>query len=62
MDEMEVFIDEAVAVGLKAIEQGVARRNISKKELRSEVVATLKRSYKITKLLMKYKIIPPPPK
>lgn len=62
MDEMEVFIDEAVAVGLKAIEQGVARRKISKQELRTEVTTTLKRSQKITKLLMKQKIIPPPPK
>lgn len=61
MDEVEVFVDEAVAVGLKAIEQGVARRKVSRRELRREVAATLKRSQKITKLLMKQKIIPPLP-
>jgi hypothetical protein len=33
MSETQMFIEEAVAVGMKAIEQGVARKKISKKEL-----------------------------
>ena len=62
MGETDVFIEEALAVGLKAMEQGIARRKISKQELRIEVSSNLERAKKITKLLMKEKIIPPPPK
>ena len=33
MDEWEVFPREAVAVGMKAIEQGIARKTMTKEEL-----------------------------
>ncbi len=35
MNEWEVFINQAVAVGLKAIEQGIARRPLTADQLRS---------------------------
>lgn len=46
MDEPEVYIDEAVAVGLKAIEQGVARKNLSEAELRKSAEFLIKRAIK----------------
>ena len=33
MDDWDVFIHEAVAVGMKAIEQGVAMKTMSREEL-----------------------------
>ena len=38
MGEWEVFIREAVAVGMKAIEQGVAREKLSREELTKQGV------------------------
>ncbi len=46
MDEPEVFIDEAVAVGMKAIEQGVARRILTEKELRANAEFMIRRAIK----------------
>jgi malate dehydrogenase (oxaloacetate-decarboxylating) len=61
MDEVEVFINEAVAVGLKAIEQGVARINLSENELRKKATELIKSSRKQTKILMREGIIKEPP-
>lgn len=44
MDDEEVFVKEAVAVGMKAIEEGLARRKISKEELEREVREILQRA------------------
>ncbi|OGR44756.1 MAG: malate dehydrogenase [Elusimicrobia bacterium GWA2_61_42] len=46
MDEPQVYIEEAVAVGLKAIEQGVARKPLSEKELRASAEFLIKRAIK----------------
>ena len=42
MDEWEVFPREAVAVGMKAIEQGIARQVLSKDELFKKASSIIK--------------------
>ncbi len=60
MDEPEVFIEEAVAVGLKAIEQKVARKILTEKELRASAESMIRRSIEDTKLRMEKGIIKMP--
>ena len=62
MGEWEVFIREAVAVGLKAIEQGVAREKVSREELTKRAETMIKSAREATALLMKEGYIPPAPK
>jgi malate dehydrogenase (oxaloacetate-decarboxylating) len=52
MDEWEVFPREAVAVGMKAIEQGVARREMSRDKLYETSSNIIRKSREETKLLM----------
>jgi malate dehydrogenase (oxaloacetate-decarboxylating) len=59
MMETEVFINEAVAVGMKAIEQGIARRPLSEDELRAEAEAKIRHAQAEVKALMDAGIIPP---
>ncbi|MFQ6135376.1 MAG: NADP-dependent malic enzyme, partial [Nitrososphaerales archaeon] len=61
MDEWEVFIREAVVVGMKAIDQGVARVKRSKDELRDISHRIIKRTRDMVQTLMKESYIPPPP-
>jgi len=61
MGEWEVFIREAVAVGLKAIEQGVAREKASREELTKRAETIIKNARETTALLMKEGYIPPAP-
>jgi malate dehydrogenase (oxaloacetate-decarboxylating) len=61
MDEWEVFPREAVAVGMKAIEQGVARLKLSRDELYERASEIIKRARGETQLLMDEGIIPPAP-
>ena len=61
MDKWEVFIREAVAVGMKAIEQGVARERTSREELTKRAEKMIKESREATALLMKSGLIPPAP-
>jgi len=61
MDEWEVFTNEAVAVGLKAIEQGIARTPLSKKELRQSAEELIGNSRKQTELQIKKGLIKKPP-
>jgi malate dehydrogenase (oxaloacetate-decarboxylating) len=61
MAEWEVFIREAVAVGLKAIEQGVAREKVSRQELTKRAEAMIRNARETTALLMKEGYIPPAP-
>ncbi len=58
MNEMNVFIDEAVAVGQKAIEQGVAKIRLSKEEAREIASNIIQKSHDEAKLLMKTGFIP----
>ena len=59
MDEWEVFPREAVAVGLKAIEQGVARVTKTREELMAMAEAQIKHAREETQLLMKEGFIRP---
>jgi malate dehydrogenase (oxaloacetate-decarboxylating) len=62
MDEWEVFINEAVAVGLKAIEQGIARIKLSEKQLRRSAEELIGNSRKQTELQIKEGLIKKPPR
>ena len=61
MDETEMFIKESVAVGLKAISQGVARLKLSEEELRAKASMRIEHSQKQAKYLMNEKFILDPP-
>ena len=61
MGEWEVFIREAVAVALKAIEQGVAREKPGREELVQRAEKMIRESREATALLMKSGLIPPAP-
>jgi malate dehydrogenase (oxaloacetate-decarboxylating) len=58
MDEREIFPREAVAVGMKAIEQKVARVKMSKEQLFEKASAIIDRARKETQVLMESGIIP----
>jgi malate dehydrogenase (oxaloacetate-decarboxylating) len=62
MDEWEVYPREATAVALKAIEQGVARIKMSRKEIYEMAETTIKQARKEAQLLMKTGMIRKPPK
>ena len=53
MSETEVFIDEAVAVGSKAQEQGVARLKLSRQEMHDRAEFMINRSRNLTAQMMK---------
>jgi malate dehydrogenase (oxaloacetate-decarboxylating) len=61
MDECEVFINEAIAVGLKAIEQGIARTPLSEQKLRKSAEELISNSRKQTELQIKEGLIKKPP-
>jgi len=61
MDEWEVFPREATAVGMKAIEQGVARLELSREELYEQASRVIQRARGEIQLLMDEGIIPPAP-
>jgi malate dehydrogenase (oxaloacetate-decarboxylating) len=52
MDDWEVFPREAAAVGVKAIEQGLARINLSHDELFKMATDIISRSRKLTQMMM----------
>ena len=60
MDELEVFPRVATAVGLKAMEQGIARITMTKDELFEKAFKIIKRAREETKTLMDKGIIPMP--
>jgi len=61
MSEWDVFPREAVAVALKAIEQGIARTVLSREELMEKAETAIKEARNMLHLLMDNKIIPPAP-
>mgnify|MGYP005838436617 CR=1 FL=1 len=61
MMETDVFVNEAVAVGLKAIEQGIAGRILTADKLRAEATAKILHAQAETKALMDAGIIAPAP-
>jgi len=61
MTETDVFPEIAIAVALKAMEQGVARIKMSEEELREEIRRVMEVARKKLNVLMESKLIPPPP-
>lgn len=61
MLETDVFINEAVAVGMKAIEQGNARRILTEDQLRQEAETKIRRAQQETTILMREGHIAPLP-
>jgi malate dehydrogenase (oxaloacetate-decarboxylating) len=61
MDEWELFPREAVAVALKAQEQGVARLDLSRDELYSMAETKIRHARDMIQVLMDEELIPPAP-
>jgi len=61
MDDWEVFIRAAVAVGLKAQEQGVAKVNLSREMLKEKAEKIITESRQAVNNLMESGLIPPAP-
>ncbi len=57
MDDWRVFAHEAAAVGSKAIEQGVARLNLSYDELLDHALKMIRRSQDLTRTMMEQEFI-----
>jgi malate dehydrogenase (oxaloacetate-decarboxylating) len=57
MDSWEVFPREAVAVGLKAMEQGIARVKLSRQEIYDHAMSIIKKSRDETQSLMRHGFI-----
>lgn len=52
MEDIEMYVQEAVTVGKKAIEEGIARKSPSDEELEENIRKKLTRSKKLNRLLM----------
>jgi malate dehydrogenase (oxaloacetate-decarboxylating) len=61
MADWEVYVREAVAVGMKAIEQGVARERLTREELTRRSTKIIQEAHETIDTLMKSGIIPQPP-
>ncbi len=61
MSDWEVFPHEAAAVGIKAQEEGVARREFSYDQLLEKARETIQQAQDMTRFLMEKEIIPPVP-
>ena len=59
MDDLEVFAREAAAVGMKAQEQGIAGKSMSRDEIHDQAVKTIKRARGMVDDLMKGGYIKP---
>ena len=61
MSEWEIYPRQAVETGLKAMEQGIARKKLSRQELYDHAESIIKRSQDIVALLMRQGLIASPP-
>ena len=61
MVEWEVFAKEAVAVGMKAQEQGIARISATAEQLFERAAEMILRSRRLTETMMAEGFIPEPP-
>jgi hypothetical protein len=61
MDEWDLYPRVAVAAGMKAQEQGVARRSLSADGLLQEATRLMRDAREATRLLMREGLIPEPP-
>ena len=59
MDDVEAYIEEAVACGLQAIEEGTARRILTEEELRKSAREKIEHAHNMANFLMKENIIKP---
>lgn len=59
MDDWEVFPREAAAVGMKAIEQGCAKNELTREALIQKATDTIKRAREQTRTLMQHGLIAP---
>ena len=62
MEEWDLFGDIAAAVGVKAQEQGLARRTVDHQTIRSGALKRIERSRRMTQILMDQGVIEPPPR
>ncbi len=65
MEETEMFVEEAIAVAEKAMEEGVARRKLSRSELEEEIRELIYRPRKYMEIALENKLIeiyPPYPR
>ncbi|MBN1806548.1 MAG: NADP-dependent malic enzyme [Sedimentisphaerales bacterium] len=62
MDEWEVFPREAAAVGIKAIEQGIAEKSLTREQLYKTAESIIKKARQETKMLMEQGFITDPEK
>lgn len=62
MDEEDVYAREAAAVGLKAIEQGIAKIKVSKDQLITQARNIINKAREQTHMLMEHGFIQPPPR
>jgi len=58
MSEWEVYPREAMAVGMKAIEQGVARVKMTREQLLAKAEGIIKKAREETHVLMEKGLIP----
>ena len=61
MDEWEIYPLQATATGMKAIEQGLARKKLNRNELYENAESIIKRTQEIVKVLMSQNFINQPP-
>jgi malate dehydrogenase (oxaloacetate-decarboxylating) len=61
MSEWEIYPRQAVQTGLKAMEQGIARKKLTRKELYERAESIIKRTQDVVALLMKEGYIAAPP-
>jgi malate dehydrogenase (oxaloacetate-decarboxylating) len=61
MDEWELYPRQAVAVALKAQEQGVARLDLSREELYDVAESKIRQAREMIQVLMEHEVIPPAP-
>jgi malate dehydrogenase (oxaloacetate-decarboxylating) len=62
MDDWEAFPRQAAAIGMKAIEQGIARKRFSRQQLLDRATAIIDRARRETKAMMQNGFIPPVPR
>ena len=61
MSEWEIYPLQAVETGLKAIEQGIARKKLSRAEIYERAESIIGRTQKVVKALMQQGFIDAPP-
>jgi malate dehydrogenase (oxaloacetate-decarboxylating) len=61
MEDWEIYPRQAVATAAKAMEQGIARLKLSRREVYDHAAAVIKRSQDMVKILMREGLIRPPP-